>query len=164
MLHLESVIQCYSVLVLLELFEQLPPKKKKSLVLPLTHLKNFKKILHCRLRVDDGRKLISNSFFPWSWPFFPSSSSSSSLLCPFYLWISKSTIIFRLDYILLKKSYSFCAQIGFRSLANALKAFKESPWKKTFTNPHFYKKRANPPCHFLPSLSYTWACESVSNY
>ena len=44
LLHLESVIQCYSVLVLLELFDKLP-QKKKSLVLPLPHLKIKKKKL-----------------------------------------------------------------------------------------------------------------------
>ena len=41
LLHLESVIQCYYVLVLLELFEQFP--QKNSLVLPLPHLKIKKK-------------------------------------------------------------------------------------------------------------------------
>ena len=59
LLHLESVIQCYYVLVLLELFEQFP--QKNSLVLPLPHLKIKKKKLRCRLEVDNGRKLISNS-------------------------------------------------------------------------------------------------------
>ena len=35
---------------------------------------------------------------------------------------------------------NFCAQIGFRSLGDALEAFKESPWKNNFTNPCFYKR------------------------
>ena len=35
---------------------------------------------------------------------------------------------------------NFCAQIGFRSLGDALEAFKESPWKNNFTNPCFYQK------------------------
>ena len=42
LLHLESMIQCYYVLGLLELFEQFP-QKKNSLVLPLPHLKIKKK-------------------------------------------------------------------------------------------------------------------------
>ena len=55
------MIQCYYVLVLLELFEQF--SQKKSLVLPLPHLKikKKKKKLHCRLGVDNGRRLISLS-------------------------------------------------------------------------------------------------------
>ena len=35
---------------------------------------------------------------------------------------------------------NLCAQIGFRSLGDALEAFKKSPGKNNFTNPCFYKK------------------------